>query len=141
MKVSDAIVQVAPTIIISTLTLIIGFSPLYLLGGDTGQFIRALPQVMIVTLLTSTCAALILVPAIRCILASKRPSLHKTWNEQGWIKLKRWYESRLKWVIAHYRISSTFLLLTSSLLICFALLLEVQFFPKAEERKELLIDI
>ncbi|WP_181917313.1 efflux RND transporter permease subunit [Virgibacillus dokdonensis] len=140
--ITQAIYQIAPTIIISTLCLVIGFAPLIYLEGDTGQFIRALPQVMTVTLLVSTFVALLLVPSIRAIMSKKQTDYKRNnRSEKVWNGLIAVYKIILAKTLKRYRMATIFLLLISTALLSLALVLNVQFFPKSVERSELIIDI
>lgn len=57
--------EVAPSVIASTLAIVFTFLPLLLLSGANGQFIRALPAILITTMIVSTILALVFVPALR----------------------------------------------------------------------------
>ncbi|MCA1055456.1 efflux RND transporter permease subunit [Rossellomorea aquimaris] len=59
------------SILTSSLAIVFTFLPLVFLSGGNGAFIRALPTVLITTILASTVAALIFVPVLRYMLYSK----------------------------------------------------------------------
>lgn len=70
----DAIIkgtgEVAPSVIASTLAIVFTFLPLLLLSGANGQFIRALPSILITTMIVSTVLALLFVPALRYLFSN-----------------------------------------------------------------------
>jgi multidrug efflux pump len=59
------------SIVTSSLAIVFTFLPLVFLSGGNGAFIRALPTVLITTILASTLAALIFVPVLRYMLYSR----------------------------------------------------------------------
>ncbi|MEL3972540.1 efflux RND transporter permease subunit [Rossellomorea oryzaecorticis] len=59
------------SILTSSLAIVFTFLPLVFLSGGNGAFIRALPTVLITTILASTLAALVFVPVLRYMLYSK----------------------------------------------------------------------
>lgn len=59
------------SIVTSSLAIVFTFLPLVFLSGGNGAFIRALPTVLITTILASTLAALVFVPVLRYMLYSK----------------------------------------------------------------------
>lgn len=63
--------EVAYSITNATVATIAAFAPLFLLEGDIGEFIFAIPQVVTVTLLASLVVSLFLTPIVRLYLASR----------------------------------------------------------------------
>ena len=61
--------EVAPSVIASTLAIVFTFLPLLLLSGANGDFIRALPAILITTMIVSTILALVFVPALRYLFS------------------------------------------------------------------------
>ncbi|MCA1058908.1 efflux RND transporter permease subunit [Rossellomorea aquimaris] len=59
------------SIVTSSLAIVFTFLPLIFLSGGNGAFIRALPTVLITTIIASTLVALIFVPIMRYLLYSK----------------------------------------------------------------------
>ena len=64
--------EVAPSVIASTIAIVFTFLPLLLLSGANGQFIRALPSILITTMIVSTILALFFVPALRYLLSGSK---------------------------------------------------------------------
>src|SRR5690606_3192559 len=54
--------EVYPSIISSSLAIVVTFSPLLLLSGGNGAFIKALPSILITTIIASTVLSITLVP-------------------------------------------------------------------------------
>ncbi|MFD1018445.1 efflux RND transporter permease subunit [Thalassobacillus hwangdonensis] len=73
--------EVGKSIITSTLMIVFSFFPLTFLSGSNGDFIRALPTVLIFTIIASTIIALTLIPTVR--YAGKLRSKKKTKEKAG----------------------------------------------------------
>ncbi|MDQ0350935.1 multidrug efflux pump subunit AcrB [Alkalibacillus filiformis] len=136
--------EVRNSIITSTLAIVFTFSPLIFLSGANGAFIRALPSVLISTLIASTIVALILVPAIRYFHYKKsnkkikeNPGILGKWLSKG----ATVYANRIirKLIRVPKRTVAIGLLLTTSI---FLLILwtPFEFFPSAD-REEVTIDV
>lgn len=74
--VFNGLKEVAPSVISSTLAIVFTFSPLLLLSGANGDFIKALPSILITTMVASTILALTFVPAIRYLLGQRKAPEH-----------------------------------------------------------------
>ncbi|SFE87401.1 efflux RND transporter permease subunit [Alteribacillus iranensis] len=59
--------EVYPSILSSSLAIVLTFSPLLFLSGANGEFIRALPSILITTIIASTILALLFVPIMRYV--------------------------------------------------------------------------
>ncbi|TVT27829.1 efflux RND transporter permease subunit [Salinicoccus cyprini] len=70
--VYNGVKEVAPSVISSTLAIVFTFSPLLLLSGANGEFIKALPSILITTMIVSTVLALTFVPAARYLLKQRK---------------------------------------------------------------------
>lgn len=136
-----AVREVALSIVIATLTTIVGFAPVYFLEGDTGAFVKAIPQVVIVTLLISMIVSLYFLPALRMRTARRDRKPDRFWAEKGWNFLSSFYASVLKRTLRVSRTFAVLALLVSSALLGLTLLLPFQFFPEAEEQPFLVVDI
>ncbi|MGV2620240.1 UNVERIFIED_CONTAM: efflux RND transporter permease subunit [Halobacillus marinus] len=73
--------EVGKSIITSTLMIIFSFFPLTFISGSNGDFIRALPSVLIFTVIASTFIALTFIPTVQ--YARKRNSKKKTKAKTG----------------------------------------------------------
>ncbi|UOE76650.1 efflux RND transporter permease subunit [Parageobacillus thermoglucosidasius] len=140
-NIIKAVYEVTPSIIVATLTIVAGFAPLYFLEGDTGRFIHSIPQVIIVTLLVSLLVSLFFIPALRARFGLKGQAKESEWLLRGWSVLQSKYEQlatkTLKraplWIAIFFGVSTALLALLP--------LLQVQFFPKADGRSQLVVDI
>lgn len=61
----NGVMEVRKSIVTSTLMIIFSFFPLTFISGSNGEFIRALPSVLIFTVLASTFIALTLIPTVQ----------------------------------------------------------------------------
>jgi len=107
----SAIAELTPALIGSTLTPIVVFAPLVILGGVTGVFFRALAMTMVTALLASLFLAIFCTPVLAAVFL-RRPKgpvetdLEKA-EQAGEGRLLRWvtarYEIALHWSLAHSR--------------------------------------
>ncbi|WP_411842558.1 efflux RND transporter permease subunit [Salinicoccus sp. HZC-1] len=74
--VYNGVKEVAPSVIASTLAIVFTFSPLLLLSGANGDFIKALPSILISTMIISTVLSLTFVPAVRYLIVRKKAPKH-----------------------------------------------------------------
>ncbi|MCA0970386.1 efflux RND transporter permease subunit [Halobacillus litoralis] len=136
--------EVAKSIITSTLMIIFSFLPLTFLSGTNGEFIRALPSVLIFTIVASTLISLTLIPTVQ--YARKRRSKKQAKAKEGllggWFNgLEKIYADRLlpkttkrPWV------TSIIGLLVCVLLATLAIRIPFEFFPAAD-RQEVTISV
>jgi len=141
--------EVRVSIITSTLTIVFTFLPLVFISGGSGDFISALPTVLIATILASTVVALTFVP-IFLVWRQKRfvrnnNKSHKA-PKDGLLgkqldSLANWYsDSILRKVVVHpWKVAIVGFVLTTSLygLIPF---IPVEFFPSTD-REEVTVDV
>ncbi|PKR78930.1 AcrB/AcrD/AcrF family protein [Halalkalibacillus sediminis] len=138
------IAEVRTSIITSTLAIVFTFSPLILLSGANGAFIRALPAVLISTIIASTIIALILVPSIRYFLYKKKSNkmsanpgiLGKLFNKGSSL----YADSILKKLIRKPKITASLGLVFATLLFGLIVWTPFEFFPAAD-REEVTIDV
>ncbi|CDQ19538.1 efflux RND transporter permease subunit [Halobacillus karajensis] len=90
--------EVWKSIITSTLMIIFSFLPLSFLSGSNGDFIRALPTVLILTLIASTIIALLFIPTVqytRKKRQSKESPIKSGLFGKGFDRLENVYADRL----------------------------------------------
>lgn len=140
----DGVKEVWVSIITSTLAIVFTFLPLVFLSGANGAFIRALPTVLITTILASTVIALLFVPMLRYIC--RKNSNKSISNAPGILgKPLDWlaniYADKLLKSASKrpFTVASVGLLVTTAI---FALVLwtPFEFFPSAD-REEVTIDV
>lgn len=135
--------EVKGSIITSTLAVVFTFLPLVFLSGGNGDFIRALPTVLITTIIASTIISLTLVPIFTKWRQEKR---RKQSNKVGLFgtqidKLANWYsEYILKKVVKKpIRISIIGLIICTAVYFLIPFI-PVVFFPSAD-REEVTVDV
>ncbi|PYZ97423.1 acriflavin resistance protein [Alteribacter lacisalsi] len=146
--------EVRTSIITSTLAIVFTFLPLVFITGANGDFIRALPSVLITTILASTVIALSLVP-IYLIWRQKRKERkdkgRKAANEEPAVKvgllgkqidkLADWYSGKiLRRVVKHpLKVAISGLVFC---ILCYGLIpfIPVVFFPSAD-REEVTVEV
>ena len=136
--------EVGKSIITSTLMIIFSFLPLTFLSGTNGDFIRALPSVLIFTVVASTVISLTLIPTVQ--FARKRRSKKQTKSKQGLLGglfngLERLYADRiLPKTTKRPWLTSISGLLICALLATLVIRIPFEFFPAAD-RPEVTISI
>ena len=105
----NAIVELTPALIASTLTPIVVFAPLVFLSGITGVFFRALALTMVTALIASLFLAIFFTPVLAAVLF-RRPAgpvetdLERA-EQSGEGRMLRWltarYEGALHWSLFH----------------------------------------
>ncbi|WP_210471657.1 efflux RND transporter permease subunit [Sporosarcina sp. 6E9] len=68
----NGVKEVYTSIISSSLAIVVTFSPLLLLSGGNGAFIKALPSILITTIIASTILSVTLVPMLQFIKTKRR---------------------------------------------------------------------
>nr|WP_059282715.1 efflux RND transporter permease subunit [Bacillus coahuilensis] len=140
----NGVKEIWVSIVTSTLAIVFTFSPLIFLSGGNGAFIRALPTVLITTILASTIVALFFVPMVRYQLYKRSNKMIS--DTPGLLgkplnKLADWYADRVLISIGKRPvvISLVGLMITTGIfgLVAFT---PFEFFPAAD-REEVTIDV
>ncbi len=122
----DGVKEVAIPVLTSTLTTVAAFIPLIMLPSVAGEYIRSIPQIVIISLSVSYMVALFVTPVIAYLFFKTNSNKGMLLRMQGWFgrALKVSLEKRFALVISVVAI----LLIT----IFIALSLGLSFFPKAD---------
>lgn len=139
--------EVRTSIIVSTLTIVFTFLPLVFITGNNGAFIRALPTVLITTILASTLVALTFVPIFLIWRRKKQIKKESYKNGRDGLlgnqlnRLSNWYsDTLLRRVVKHpWKVAITGLVVTTSF---YALIpfIPVEFFPDTD-RDEVTVEL
>ncbi|UJW56497.1 efflux RND transporter permease subunit [Bacillus sp. A116_S68] len=141
--------EVRTSIITSTLTIVVTFLPLVFISGSNGDFIRALPTVLIMTILASTVVALTFVPIFLIWRQKKQRRVRKKKHHaprEGLFgkqidRLADWYsDTILRKVVRHpWKVAIIGFLMTTSF---YALIpfIPVEFFPSTD-RDEVTVEV
>ncbi|WP_078430309.1 efflux RND transporter permease subunit [Alkalihalobacterium alkalinitrilicum] len=136
--------EVRVSIITSTLAIVFTFLPLVFISGSGGDFIRALPSVLITTIIASTIISLTLVPIFQIWRHKKRKAPRKFDN--GLLgtpidKLANWYADKIlgRIVLKPWRIG-IFGLALCTVVYGLVPFIPVVFFPSAD-RQEVTVDV
>ena len=139
--------EVALSIFTSTIATVAGFVPLMLLRGNIGEFIRALPLVVSVTMLSSMAVSLWLVPIVRYWPVGRGQKNNKEMasGQSGLLgpfldRLSDWYGDALAVSLKRPVLTVAAALAVSAAALALLPVIGVQYFPYAE-RSEFLIDI
>ncbi|MCD2137418.1 efflux RND transporter permease subunit [Salinicoccus halitifaciens] len=133
--------EVAPSVIASTLAIVLAFSPLLLLSGANGEFIRALPSILITTIIVSTILAIFLVPALRYLMPVKNISENAGIFGKAFTGLSNWYADRmLPKFIRRPVITFSIVLVVGLLSLGLVRFTPFEFFPEAD-RSEVTVDV
>lgn len=139
--VYNGVKEVAPSVIASTLAIVFTFSPLLLLSGANGDFIKALPSILISTMVVSTILALTFVPAVRYLIVRKKVPKHPgligkvfTWSSNVYA------DTFLPKIIKRPLISFFAVLVVALLSLGLIRFTPFEFFPEAD-RSEVTLDL
>lgn len=119
--------DVAIPVLTATITTIAAYTPLLILEGVAGEYVRSVPQIVIITLTASYFTAIFFTPLIAFLFFKKKEKINHGDNILKWfIKASNWGLERKK-VVVYFSIIA----LISSLLL--ATFLPLIFFPKADK--------
>lgn len=136
--------EVYPSIISSSLAIVVTFSPLLFLSGGNGAFIKALPSILITTIIASTVLSITLVPMLQ-YLKTKR-GVKKISDTPGFLGkplewLAKFYSDKiLRGVLKRPLLVGLSGLLIATGLLSLAFFTPFEFFPAAD-RKEVTMDV
>ncbi|SDG72646.1 Multidrug efflux pump subunit AcrB [Planococcus glaciei] len=137
--------EVYSSIIASSLAIVVTFSPLLLLSGGNGAFIKALPSILITTIIASTVLSITLVPMMQ-YLKTKRGGKKKISDTPGFLgkpleKMAVFYSEKiLRGVLKRPLLVGIGGLVLASGLLSLAFFTPFEFFPAAD-RKEVTMDV
>lgn len=133
--------EVAPSVIASTIAIVLAFSPLLFLSGANGDFISALPSILITTMIVSTVLAIFLVPAIRYLVGTKKVPQDAGIFGKTFTKVSNWYADKLiPKFIKRPVITFSIVLVIALLSLGLFRFTPFEFFPEAD-RSEVTVDI
>ncbi|WP_033543567.1 efflux RND transporter permease subunit [Planococcus sp. CAU13] len=136
--------EVYPSIISSSLAIVVTFSPLLLLSGGNGAFIKALPSILITTIIASTVLSITLVPMMQYLKTKRKAK--KISDTPGFLgkpleKLALFYSEKvLRSVLKRPLWVGIGGLLLATGLLSLALFTPFEFFPEAD-REEVTMDV
>lgn len=135
----NGVKEVYTSIISSSLAIVVTFSPLLLLSGGNGAFIKALPSILITTIIASTILSVTLVPMLQFIKTKRRnKKISETPGFLGKLleKIAVFYsETVLRNVLKKPLLVTIGGLAIATGLLLLALLTPFEFFPAADEEE------
>lgn len=135
----NGVKEVYTSIISSSLAIVVTFSPLLLLSGGNGAFIKALPSILITTIIASTILSITLVPMLQFIKTKRRNK--KISDTPGFLgkpleKIAVFYaETVLRKVLKRPIFVGVGGLIIATGLLFLALLTPFEFFPAADKEE------
>ncbi|MCI0514339.1 efflux RND transporter permease subunit, partial [candidate division KSB1 bacterium] len=130
----EATREIGWPIVSATVTTLLSFIPIVMMGDVTGDFIRSMPVTVIFTLSASLLVALTLTPYLASRLL-KATSFDQPGKIQKGIRfvIEKPYRNTLDWALKHHRL--VLMSAGGALLLSLALfpLIGISFFPKAEK--------
>lgn len=123
----EGVREVAIPVLTSTLTTVGAFMPLLMLKSMAGDFIRSIPQIIIISLSASYIIALLVTPTMAYLVF--RPGKKK----EKVFRLRVFFDSLLKWGLQHKKKTVLISLAVFSLTVAMTGNLGLQFFPKADK--------
>lgn len=133
--------EVAPSVLASTIAIVLAFSPLLFLSGANGEFIRALPSILITTMIVSTVLAIFLVPALRYLIPVKKVPQNAGILGKLFTRTSDWYADKLiPKFIRRPVITFSVVLVIGLLSLGLFRFTPFEFFPEAD-RSEVTVDL
>ncbi|GKV68534.1 hypothetical protein NCCP2716_10320 [Sporosarcina sp. NCCP-2716] len=135
----NGVKEVYSSIISSSLAIVVTFSPLLLLSGGNGAFIKALPSILITTIIASTILSVTLVPMMQYIKTKRRGK--KISDTPGFLgkpleKIAVFYSEKvLRSVLKRPLLVGLGGLVIATGLLFLALLTPFEFFPAADKEE------
>lgn len=137
----NGVKEVAPSVIASTAAIVFTFSPLLFLSGANGDFIKALPSILISTMIVSTVLALTFIPAMRQIIPVKKVPEHPGLLGKVFTWGSRIYADKvLPKVLKRPLLTFLAILIVTLLSVGLVRFTPFEFFPEAD-RSEVTIDL
>ncbi len=122
--------KLATAIVFATITNIVAYLPLMLIGGDTGRFVYSLPVVLACSLVASRIVSMTFIPLLGCYLLRPRPGPEQSMDERRRSGFAGWYYRVGRFALEHRKVvvaaSLAFLVVGGH----FLANLKKQFFPK-----------
>ncbi|MBD7986383.1 efflux RND transporter permease subunit [Sporosarcina sp. Sa2YVA2] len=140
----NGVKEVYTSIISSSLAIVVTFSPLLFLSGGNGAFIKALPSILITTIIASTVLSVTLVPMLQYMKTKKR--IKKISDTPGFLgkpleKLAKFYSEKvLRSVLKRPLLVGIGGLVIATGLLFLAFLTPFEFFPAAD-KEEVTMDV
>ncbi len=131
---TEGVREVAIPVLTSTMTTVGAFIPLLLLSGMAGEFVRSIPQIVIISLLSSYLIAMLVAPVMAYVFF--KPSKTK----KGKRHFRLFFEKVLKLALKKKKFAVAMIFPLISISIWLTGLLELQFFPKADTNR-IIIDL
>jgi multidrug efflux pump subunit AcrB len=122
----EGVKEVSVPVLTSTLTTIGAFIPLIMLPSVAGEYIRSIPQIVIISLLASYLVALFVTPTIAYSFFKKSD------NREMLPRLRQWFEQMLKILLKRRGALALGIVSVLVMVIFMAAQLGLQFFPKAD---------
>lgn len=135
----NGVKEVYTSIVSSSLAIVVTFTPLLLLSGGNGAFIKALPSILITTIIASTILSVTLVPMLQYMKTKRRNK--KISNTPGFLgkpleKIAVFYSEKvLRSVLKRPLLVGVGGLVIATGLLFLALLTPFEFFPAADKEE------
>ena len=135
----NGVKEVYTSIISSSLAIVVTFSPLLLLSGGNGAFIKSLPSILITTIIASTVLSVTLVPMLQYLKTKRRNK--KISNTPGFLgkpleKIAVFYSEKvLRSVLKHPLLVGIGGLVVATGILSLALFTPFEFFPAADKEE------
>lgn len=137
----NGVKEVAPSVIASTAAIVFTFSPLLFLSGANGDFIKALPSILISTMIVSTVLALTFIPAMRQVIPVRKVPKHPGLLGKVFTWGSRIYADKvLPKVLKRPLLTFLAILIVTLLSVGLVRFTPFEFFPEAD-RSEVTIDL
>jgi len=107
----DGSIEMFPAVVTATMTTVFAFLPLLIMSGEMGMFMRVLPVMITILLLSSLFEAFFFLPLHAKELFSFRFKKQESNSNSFWIKASLTYQKILLWLLRYKKLSLTILIL------------------------------
>ncbi len=122
----NGVAEVLVPVFTSTLTTIVAFLPLLMLNSVAGDYIKSLPQIVMISLSISYLVAIFITPTMAFIFFRKRNVKTKK------ARFRLLFEKFLKFSLNHKSFSFIIIIIVLSVTACLGINTELKFFPYAD---------
>lgn len=138
---ADEPAKLAMPLVVSTLTTIAAFIPIYLLPGGTGEFVRAIPIGVAVCLLVALIVSVTVVPWL-CAQLLRRERVKRSRGIAVGLRARcsDWFHGVLKFVVAHPSVTLTLVVFVMTFFATFGGSIRRDFFSPVQ-RDQFVVDV
>ncbi|MCH9814024.1 MAG: efflux RND transporter permease subunit, partial [Epsilonproteobacteria bacterium] len=127
----DGVSEILPVLFASMLTTVVAFLPLMMLSGGLGLFVKIIPLMVIILIISSFLESFIFLPLHYLNVDQKFSDKQRNWRDQFWDVINRQYQKSLYWMMRwRYSALVIFVVMTLVLTVVLSKSAKFQLFPE-----------